>query len=143
MSGPMTTVRRELTQSERDFLSEPRFAVLGTTNENGSPHLTVMWYALEGDEIMFNTAAGRRKPDNLSRDPRASLMVPDGYRFVRVEGTVRANDDQTVAQADIRGLGLRYYQNEDRVQRSVNATWGKQHRITYRMPIRRVYSSGL
>jgi PPOX class probable F420-dependent enzyme len=136
------TVRRALTQAERDFLHEPRFAVLGTINENGSPHLTVMWYALEGDEIMFNTAAGRRKPDNLARDPRASLLVPDGYRFVRVEGTVRANDDQSVAQADIRKLALRYYQSEDRVQRSVNATWAKQHRITYRMPVRRVYSSG-
>ena len=135
-------VRRELTQAERDFLYEPRYAVLGTTNENGSAHLTVMWYALEGDEIMFNTAAGRKKPENLARDPRASLIVPDGYRFLRVDGTVRANDEQRVAQADIRKLALRYYQNEEHVQRSVDATWAKQHRITYRMPVSNVYSSG-
>jgi PPOX class probable F420-dependent enzyme len=135
-------VKRELTQAERDFLHEPRFAVLGTANENGSAHLTVMWYVLEGDEIMFNTASGRRKPDNLARDPRASLIVADGYRFVRVDGTVRANDDQAVAQADIRKLALRYYQSAERIQRSVDATWAKQHRITYRMPALRVYSSG-
>jgi PPOX class probable F420-dependent enzyme len=135
-------VRRELTQDERDFLHEPRFAVLGTINEDGSTHLTVMWYVLEDDEIMFNTAAGRKKPENLARDPRASLIVPDGYRFVRVEGTVRANDDQAAAQADIRKLALRYYQSEERVQRSVDANWAKQHRITYRMPVQRVYSSG-
>ena len=135
-------MKRALTQAERDFLHEARFGVLGTTNENGSAHLTVMWYVLEGDEIMFNTAAGRKKPDNLTRDPRASLIVPDGYRFVRVDGTARANDDQAVAQADIRKLALRYYQNEDRVQRGVDATWAKQRRITYRMPANRVYSSG-
>ena len=135
-------MKRGLTQAERDFLFEMRFAVLGTTNENGSAHLTVMWYVLDGDEIMFNTAAGRKKPDNLARDARASLIVPDGYRFVRVDGTVRANDDQTVAQADIRKLALRYYQNEDRVQRGVDATWAKQHRITYRMPASHVNSSG-
>jgi PPOX class probable F420-dependent enzyme len=135
-------VKRELTQAERDFLYEARYAVLGTTNENGSAHLTVMWYALEGDEIMFNTAAGRKKPENLARDPRASLIVPDGYRFVRIDGTVRANDDQKAAQADIRKLAFRYYQSEERVQRSVAATWAKQHRITYRMPALRVYSSG-
>jgi len=134
--------QRQLTQAERDFLHEPRYAVLGTTNENGSAHLTVMWYALEGDEIMFNTAAGRKKPENLARDPRASLMVPDGHRFVRVEGTVRANDDQQVAQADIRKLALRYYQSEERAQRDVDAGWSKQHRITYRMSVRFVYSSG-
>jgi PPOX class probable F420-dependent enzyme len=135
-------VKRELTQAERDFLYEPRYAVLGTTNDDGSAHLTVMWYALEDDEIMFNTAAGRRKPHNLTRDARASLIVPDGYRFVRVEGTVRPNDDQAVAQVDIRKLALRYYQTEERVQRSVNATWSKQRRITYRMPVSRVYSNG-
>ena len=135
-------VRRELTQAERDFLHEVRFAVLGTTNPNGSAHLTVMWYVLEGDEIMFNTAQGRRKPENLARDARASLIVPDEYRFVRVEGAVRAYDDQAAAQADIRKLALRYYQDEDRVRRGVEATWAKQHRITYRMPISRVYSSG-
>ncbi len=135
-------MRRELTQAERDFLHEPRYAVLGTTNENGSAHLTVMWYLLEGDEIMFNTAAGRRKPANLARDPRASLIVPDAYRFVRVEGPVRANDDQALAQADIRKLAFRYHQSEERVQRSINATWSKQHRVTYRMPVLRVYSSG-
>jgi PPOX class probable F420-dependent enzyme len=135
-------VRRELTRAERDFLHEPRFGVLGTTNDNGSAHLTVMWYELEGDEIMFNTAAGRKKPDNLARDPRASLIVPDGYRFVRIDGTVRANEDQAVAQADIRKLAFRYYQSAERVERSVNATWAKQHRITYRMPVLRVYSDG-
>jgi PPOX class probable F420-dependent enzyme len=135
-------IRSELTQAEREFLHEVRYAVLGTTNENGSPHLTVMWYVLDGDEIMFNTAAGRRKPENLARDPRASIIVPDAYRFVRVDGTVRAYDDQAAAQADIRRLALRYYQSEERVQRSVDATWAKQHRITYRMPVRRVYSDG-
>jgi PPOX class probable F420-dependent enzyme len=135
-------LKRALTQAERDFLQEPRFAVLATINEDGSPHLTAMWYVLEGDEIMFNTAAGRKKPDNLARDPRASLIVPDGYRFVRVDGTVRANDDQKAAQADIQKLALRYYQSEERLQRSVEATWGKQHRITYRMRALRVYSSG-
>lgn len=135
-------VRRELTQAERDFLHEPRYAVLGTTNVNGSAHLTVMWYALEGNEIMFNTAAGRKKPENLARDPRASLIVPDGYRFVRVDGTVRANDDQRIAQADIRKLALRYYQSEERAQRGVDAGWSKQHRITYRLAVRHVYSSG-
>jgi PPOX class probable F420-dependent enzyme len=135
-------VKRELSQAERDFLYEARYAVLGTTNENGSAHLTVMWYVLEGDEIVFNTAAGPKKPENLARDPRASLIVPDGYRFVRIDGTVRANDDQKAAQADIRKLAFRYYQSEERVQRSVAATWAKQHRITYRMPALRVYSSG-
>ena len=135
-------MRRELTSTERDFLQEARYAVLGTINDDGSAHLTVMWYTLDGDEIMFNTAAGRRKPENLTRDPRASLIVPDGYRFVRVDGPVRRIDDRDVTQNDIRRLAQRYYGDEHKTAEAMTR-FSTQQRITYRMPIRRVYSSGL
>jgi PPOX class probable F420-dependent enzyme len=129
-----------LSDGERRFLEEKRFAVLGTVNRDGSPHLTVMWYLLEGDEIVFNTAVGRTKPANLDRDPRASLMVPDGYRFVRVEGRVRRVDERETTQADIRRLAQRYYESESRTEDAMTR-FSKQQRITYRMRIERVYSA--
>lgn len=132
--------RRRLTDAERRFLEEPRFAVLGTVNADGSPHLTVMWYLLEDDEIVLNTAAGRKKPENLDRDPRASLIVPDGYRFVRVDGRVKRIDDRETTQADIRRLALRYYRDEARVAKAMER-FSTQQRITYRFRIERVYSA--
>jgi PPOX class probable F420-dependent enzyme len=129
-----------LTRKQRAFLEEKRFAVLGTVNRDGSPHLTVMWYLLEGDEIVFNTAAGRKKPENLDRDPRASLIVPDGYRFVRVDGRVRRIDDRQTTQADIRRLALRYYESEARTAEAM-VRFATQQRITYRMTVQRVYSA--
>jgi PPOX class probable F420-dependent enzyme len=131
--------RSELTPAEREFLEEERFAVLGTVNRDGSPHLTVMWYLLERDEIVFNTAASRQKPKNLDRDPRASLIVHDGYRFVRVEGRVRRVDGRDTTQNDIRRLAQRYYASENRTAEAMER-FSKQQRITYRMPIERVYS---
>jgi PPOX class probable F420-dependent enzyme len=131
---------RQLRPGERAFLEERRFAVLATVNRDGSPHLTVMWYLLEGDEIVFNTAAGRRKPENLEHDPRASLIVHDEYRFVRVEGTVRRIDDRETTQTDIRRLAQRYYQDERRTANAMER-FSKQQRITYRMRVRRVYSA--
>src|SRR2546430_13636011 len=80
------SVPKALTPEQRAFLEENRFAVVGTVNPDGSPHLAVMWYLLDGDEVVVNSAQGRIKDRNLSRDPRLSLLVADGYRFVRVDG---------------------------------------------------------
>ena len=63
----------QLKDDVRAFLEEKRFGVLGTTNADGSPQQTVMWYELRGDTIVMNTKRGSRKDRNLGRDPRASL----------------------------------------------------------------------
>ena len=54
----------------RAFLERPRFATLSTVNADGAPFSAVVWYALEGDRILFNSSNGRRWPANLRRDPR-------------------------------------------------------------------------
>ena len=129
-----------LTPAQRKFLEEKRFAVLGTTNPSGSPQLTVMWYVLDGDEIVFNTRAGRAKDTNLQRDPRVSLLVmaDDGYRYLRIDGKVRTITDQPIAQNDIRRLATRYYEDPARVEKAMRETFGKQERISYRLPTTRV-----
>ena len=48
--------RTELSPAQRAFLEEKRFAVVGTRNTDGSPHLAVMWYLLDGDDIVVNSA---------------------------------------------------------------------------------------
>jgi PPOX class probable F420-dependent enzyme len=131
-----------LTPEQREFLDEVRFAVLGTVSASGAPHLTVMWYLLDGDEIMFNTVATRAKASNLDRDARVSLLVYDstGYRYLRIDGRVRRVDDPAVGQADIRRLALRYYGgDEGRVERAVRDRWSREQRVSYRLPTTRVY----
>ena len=128
---------------QRAFLAEKRYAVLGTRNPSGSPHLTAMWYLLDGDEIVFNTADGRAKPRNIALDPRVSFIVVDrnGYPFVRIDGRVRTIDDPATTQADIRRIALRYYEDEARVERAMRESFGTQRRISYRLPIGRVYAA--
>jgi len=131
-----------LTAEQRAFLEEKRFAVVGTINADGSPHLAVMWYLIDGDEIVVNSAQGRIKDRNLAANPRMSLLVADAYRWIRVDGRARIEHDQSIAHADIRRLAARYYEDERRVEDSVKNNFSKQHRITYRLPIRRVASEG-
>ena len=61
----------------RDFLADPRYATISTVDPDGSPRPAVVWYAVDGDEIVINSALGRRWPTNLIRDPRLSHAVID------------------------------------------------------------------
>jgi PPOX class probable F420-dependent enzyme len=134
--------RSALTPAQRAFLEEKRFAVVGTKNPDGSPHLAVMWYLLDGDDILVNSAQGRIKDRNLAADPRVSVLIEDGYRWLRIDGRAEIEHDQSIAHADIRRLAARYYEDESRVEDSVKNNFSKQHRITYRLPIRRVAGEG-
>jgi hypothetical protein len=98
-----------------------------------------MWYLVDGDEIMFNTARERVKPSNLARDPRVSLLVFDAYRFVRVIGQARETATGEAALADIHRLAVRY-DGEESAARAM-ARFRTQERVTYRFKIQRVYSS--
>jgi len=132
----------KLTPPQRAFLEEKRFAVVGTANPDGSPHLAVMWYLLDGDDIVVNSARGRIKDRNLAQDPRMSIVVEDEYRWIRIDGRARIEHDQTTAQADIRRLASRYYEDERKVDESVRNNFSKQHRITYRLPTQRIAGEG-
>ncbi len=128
-----------LTAEQRAFLEAKRFSVLGTVSGSGAPHLTVMWYLLDGDEILFNTKAGRAKWSNLARDPRVSLLVYDegGYKYMRIDGRVRVITDADVAHRDIARLAVRYH-GEEHAQSAI-ARFNTEERISYRLPTTRVY----
>lgn len=127
----------ELTPAARAFLSELRFASLATINEDGTPQQSAMWYDLDGDIILMNTAAGRVKYHNLIRDPRASICVVDGYRWVSISGTVELNEDQAVAQEDIKRLAIRYHGQEQGEQQA-RESFSRQRRVTIRLKMDRV-----
>ena len=131
----------ELRDDARAFLEEPRFGVLGTVNADGSPQQTVMWYALRGDTVMMNTKRGRKKDRNLLRDPRASLCVEDGFRYVTLEGIIAMVEDRETTQADIAALARRYRDPEgdpEEQARMAREMFGPQDRITLLLSIDRV-----
>jgi PPOX class probable F420-dependent enzyme len=125
----------------RAFLEEKRFAVLATVNRDGTAQQTVMWYELRDGHVMMNTARGRTKDRNLLRDRRISICVEDGQRFVTIAGTAELNDDQDVAQTDIKALATRYH-DAAHAEKVSAESFSKQHRITIIMSIERVIARG-
>src|SRR5919197_2469410 len=70
---------------------DKNFGFLATVMDDGSPQVTPVWVDIDGDNIILNTAEGRLKHKNISRDPRVAVSVADHsnpYKMVTVQGTV-------------------------------------------------------
>lgn len=128
-----------LDEHVRAFLEERRFAVLATIGDDGMPQQTVMWYVLDGDQIVMNTAQGRFKARHLERDPRASICVEDGYRYVTIAGRVELDADPAGSQAVIARLARRY--EGDRADGMI-AGFSTQQRLTIRLHVDNVIVNG-
>ena len=72
------------------------FVTLCTLLPDGSPHLTVLWVARDGDDILLSSVEGRQNAKALARDHRATVLLsPQGhpYSYVEVRGTTTLTHD--------------------------------------------------
>ena len=105
----------QLNDEVRKRVEAPNFWHLATLNRDGSPHVTPMWVDLEGDRVMFNTAVGRVKEENLRRDPRVSLSHLDTenpYDRVEIRGRVVEFVEGDEAEAAMDRLAKKYVGTE-------------------------------
>ena|SRR6266545_1981254 len=81
--------------SHEDLLEKSGFAHLATLGSDGSPQSTPMWYAWDGQNLLFSTFKGRQKHRNLIRDPRVAVSITDPdnpYRYMQVQGIATIED---------------------------------------------------
>jgi PPOX class probable F420-dependent enzyme len=79
-----------LTADDVALLNEPNLAHLATVDPDGTPHVTPVWIDTDGEHILFNTAKGRVKYNNVLRNPAVGLSIVDkgdDYRTLWVKGT--------------------------------------------------------
>jgi len=129
------TTAAQLPPAVREFLAQPRYAVIATINSDGSPHQAVVWYLLEDDGVILNSKVGRRWPSNALRDPRVSITVEEGLDYAVLTGSLEEIPDPELAQRHIRTMGLRYEGPEGVASRS--PVWQTQERVSFRLILRR------
>ena len=61
--------------SVKEVLYSDALAHVVTLNPDGSPHVTIAWVGLDGDEIVSATLPDQRKLRNLRRDSRIALSI--------------------------------------------------------------------
>ncbi len=81
----------KLSDSMREFLNERHYATLATLNEDGSIHLTPVWYLFENDCFFVSTGSPSRKVRNILARPQASIVVDsrklESTRWVSASGS--------------------------------------------------------
>ncbi len=131
---PMPQPSATLSAAARAFLAAPRFASVATTDDDGAPRQTVVWYRLQPDgRILLNGRLPRRWCANLLREPRVAISVIDsssGYRWLGLTGIVdEVVDDLGPARDHIVELAQRYH--PEGPSESLIAEFRSQPRITY------------
>jgi len=97
-----------VTDAIRAFLDDPRFAVVATIDEDTTPQLSVVWYELAENTIVFSTSVNNRKHRNLQRDARLTVCVEDGYRYVTLRCAATVETDPAIVSADVHRQAVRY-----------------------------------
>ncbi|RZB19995.1 PPOX class F420-dependent oxidoreductase [Streptomyces sp. F001] len=100
----------------REFVSHgTRTGKLSTVRTDGSPHVTPIWFLLDGDEVVFNTGKGSVKGRNLARDGRVALCVDDDrppFDYVVLQGRARLSEDLDELRLWATRIGARYMGEE-------------------------------
>jgi PPOX class probable F420-dependent enzyme len=108
---------KKMTEDEwRAFVSYgTRTGKLSTIRADGSPHVTPVWFVLDGNELVFNTGRSSVKGRNLTRDGRVALCVDDDrppYAFVVLQGRARISEDLDELRRWAGRIGARYMGEE-------------------------------
>ena len=61
--------------SAHGVLGSDALAHVATIDIDGSPHVTLAWVGLDGDQVVMATLFDQRKLKNLRRDPRVTISI--------------------------------------------------------------------
>ena len=133
-----------LPQSVKTLLLDKAYGHVVTSTDQGKPQVTMVWMDVDGDEVTFNTAEGRRKPKNLRRDPRVCVVAEAGggggdERGVTVQGHAEFLSDGS----ERRALAERFHAKYPRLEHLWGGKAMPADRVMFRIVPARVRSWGL
>ncbi|MFB8352273.1 PPOX class F420-dependent oxidoreductase [Streptomyces niveus] len=88
-----------LSEKLKELLDSPVFVAIATIQPDGSPQVSPVWVKRDGDDILISTTVGRRKEENLRRDPRVTVLLqpfdaPYSYAEIRGSATLTTEGGQ-------------------------------------------------
>jgi PPOX class probable F420-dependent enzyme len=97
-------------KQRRKFVREHRTAVFGYARKEHGPAMSIVYYVMDGDEILVSTMAARAKAKAVARSPKVSMCVldenwPPTYLQVYCEAQVE-NDFDFVVDVMMRIAGV-------------------------------------
>jgi len=80
----------------RDFVRKHRTCIFGYNRKDDGPAMTVVYYVLDGDDLLISTMAARAKALAVRRNPKVSLCILDEQwplSYLQVYGHAAVEDD--------------------------------------------------
>jgi PPOX class probable F420-dependent enzyme len=123
----MSTKKKDERIQRLDSITDPsiaklfegkNFAFLATLMKDGSPQVTATWVDIDKNNdytILINTAEGRVKHRNISRDPRVAVSIIDSsnpYHMVSIRGKVIEQIKGKIAEEHIDKMAKKYLDEE-------------------------------
>jgi PPOX class probable F420-dependent enzyme len=90
-------ILKEVTPEVEKLFKDKNFASFATLMEDGSPQVTPVWVDYDNGDILINTAEGRTKTRNVSKNPKVAVSVTDSsnpYTMVSVRGRIVEQTNQ-------------------------------------------------
>src|ERR1700760_4804400 len=98
-------------EERRKFVRDHRTCIFGYNRKNDGPAMTVVYYIMDGDDLLVSTMADRAKAKAVQRDPHVSLCVLDEnwpVTYLQVYGRAGFDPDPGHASPLMRkGVGRR------------------------------------
>jgi general stress protein 26 len=88
----------------RTFLEQPRLAYLSTIDVVGYPHTVPVWFALDGDDLIFSTNKQRARLKHIQANTKGAVAiggaVGDGEGYL-LQGELRIEEDNQALRHQI------------------------------------------
>ena len=87
-------------EERRQFVRDHRTCIFGYARKAHGPAMTVVYYVMDGDDLLVSTMAERGKAKAVARDGRVSLCVLDEnwpFTYLQVYGDGRVETDPELA----------------------------------------------
>lgn len=108
------------------------FAVLLTQATPESPLMTMMWFSVDGEHILFNSVSTSRKHKNILANPKVHFMIFDPanmYRYLECFGTVIKITREGAAEHNLQMANEKYGWNDGTLE---------HNRVMYRVQLDKV-----
>src|ERR1700736_3626491 len=85
-------------EERRDFVARHRTAIFGYNRRQDGPAMTVVYYVVDGDDILVSTMSARAKAKAVVRNPKVALCILDEQwplTYLQVYCDAKVETDQT------------------------------------------------
>ncbi|MCX3061575.1 PPOX class F420-dependent oxidoreductase [Streptomyces beihaiensis] len=104
----------QLSDELKALLDSKVFIAVATIQPDGSPQVSPVWVTRDGEDVLFSTTVGRRKEQNLRRDPRVTVLVQPAdnpYSYAEIRGTAEITTEggpELIDELSLKYTGKKY-----------------------------------